>query len=64
MVQLKKIGSAGHSEVELPLKLAILEIEKHIKLGGIVTRDDGTKVELSEIKEDDKLMLIPRVVGG
>ena len=64
MVRLKKIGSAGHTEVELPLNVAILEIEKHLRLGGIVAREDGTKLELSEIKEDDKLILIPRIVGG
>ncbi len=64
MVWLKKIGSAGHTEVELPLELAILEVEKHLKLGGLAIKEDGTKIDLSEIKEDDKLLLIPRVVGG
>ena len=64
MVRLKKIGSAGHTEVELPLNVAVLEVEKHLKLGGLVAREDGTKIDLSEIKEDDKLILIPRIVGG
>ncbi|RLI80010.1 hypothetical protein DRP05_02190 [Archaeoglobales archaeon] len=64
MVWLKKIGSAGHTEVELPLDVAVLEVEKHLKLGGIVTKEDGTKIDLSEIGEDDKLILIPRIVGG
>lgn len=64
MVWLKKIGSAGHTEVELPLNVAVLEVEKHLKLGGLVAREDGTKIDLSEIKEDDKLILIPRIVGG
>ena len=64
MVRLRKIGSAGHTGVELPLDLAKLEIEKHLKLGWLVVRENGKKVELSEIGEDDKLLLIPRVVGG
>lgn len=64
MVRLKRISSAGHTEVEMPLDMAIVEIEKHLRLGGIIAREDGTKLELSEIKENDKLILIPRIVGG
>ncbi len=67
MVKLKKLGSGGHTEAEIPLSLAIEEILRHLKSGGIAVSETGERISvknIGEVKETDKILLIPKISGG
>ncbi len=67
MVRLKKLGSGGHTEAEIPVPLAIEEILKHLTKGGLAITERGEKISaesVKRIKESDKIILIPKISGG
>uniref|UniRef100_A0A7C4S4Z7 MoaD/ThiS family protein n=1 Tax=Geoglobus ahangari TaxID=113653 RepID=A0A7C4S4Z7_9EURY len=67
MVRLRRLGSGGHTEVEIPLEVAVSEILKHIMTGGIAVTQEGMKIStenIEKIKDSDKILLIPKISGG
>ena len=67
MVLVKKLSSGGHVEVDLPVPTAIEEILNHLTKGGIAVTEEGKQIKIEnvrEIKESDKVLLIPAISGG
>ncbi len=67
MVVIKRLSSGGHVEVEVPLSIAIEEILNHLTKGGIAVTEDGRSIEIEtvrEVKESDRVLLIPAISGG
>ncbi len=67
MVKLRRLTSGGHVEVEVPLPTAIEELLNHLTRGGIAVNQEGKNIgleDLGEVKDSDKILLIPAIRGG
>ncbi len=67
MVILKKLGSGGHTEVEVPQPMAVEEILRHLTKGGLAVKEDGESIRIEDvrkIKDTDKILLVPAIKGG
>ncbi len=67
MVRLRKLESGGHTEVDVPIDVAVSEILKHIMTGGIAVTQEGMKIStenIEKIRDSDKILLIPKISGG
>ena len=67
MVLLRRLGSGGHTEVEVPHATAVEEILRHLTKGGIAVTEEGRSIRIEDvrkIKDSDKVLLIPAIKGG